>query len=1279
MSSKQLDSQFVRMTRTITFAALLALVSVHLAVMSASANSYQDGSCSLTAGIAIGIDGSNIQSGSSSNPVAISSETQLRELSECTALSPSSTAGVSYQLVTNVALQDSGQPNWSPIGPSNAARFLGAFSGAGHSITGLRLGDLEYSGLFGAVGPDAAIENLSIQGVVTGRFAGLVAGSAKSGASFASISAVTEISTTQLNLADSAVGGILGVFDGNGAPNADRRLSLLSNLSAQVSGTANQVQIGGLVGAHDYYSGTLRIESSSAALSIRNSQPTTGDPVATGGLIGKAESTRIYRSSARVAVLTSDYGVTSAGAAPLHRLGGLIGDASHVQILESFAKSAITAGGRSGIGGLVGEVDYGTSGWPTGTNIGDTGISGSYAVSIFREKGTSQFAVGGLAGSDATHIASTQYRNNVSLMRIYKEGSTTRIGGIIGYDAVGTLGSSFVSNQFWSKGTNMATKAIGITDSTQGSTEIPGSSSLGVQEGSFSTAASFQALDIASSGFDPSKTWSICDHPFLSWEGASGCDPEFLSATLGTDGRTVSLESFTGIQGSAYDSSRIRVESGTGLVSLNGDFSGAGNVATFSFISQQEASAKLILSLDNSPGAGQVVATDGITAFRSITEMPITNRSLLTGPTATFGIPATRPSQIDVGLSCAGSCGSGNAFSFVASVTTPGGSTTTISGTVGAAVTTLSFTALSANVAHTIRASVTYNGQTSATVSTTVTTPRPIATISSLVVAETTATLNVGCTNCGAAPDSYTISATPQAGGATITSNTAVIAGLSPETTYSFAVVIAYAGTTSASVNWQGNPVRTNPYSPVISSITPSSGPLAGGLITVTGSNFSTSNQVTFGGSTVSFSIVNGTTITFTAPAGSAGVVSLAVRNPAGTGTLPNAFTYVAAPTLTAISPALATTNGGTIVTLTGTQLASATHVNLGSSTVSVSVVSSTKVRFVTPATSAGVVDVGIATVGGGATLSQGLEFTTSPLIPVISSITPTSGSADGGTTITVTGQYFSGSYSNSVSAAINGASGSSVVIIDDSTLTFVSPAGAASSGLPVSVATGGGLGILAGAFTYTAPPPQNISGGGGSAPAISSYPPEILDFSTRTVSANGGVVTVTGKRLGEIQKLYVGDIEVLMSSNSDTSFTIVLNAMPVGTWDLVLINGYGKLTFLQALTVEPEVVVVEKVPGKLIGWSWIPSFQANSRSLSQVQMFKLDQMLSAAQSPQTIVCWGYTTSRTPNAWALEHARLRAQVACAYLSEKLGIKAVVRVRHGAIKAYAMRSSIQFWK
>jgi IPT/TIG domain len=1259
---------------------LIALLSINFIGLNSSANSYQDGVCSLMPGIASGVDGSSVQSGSSSNPVAIANETQLRELAECTQLDSSATQGVSYSLVSDIPLQDAGQSNWTPIGQSNTNRFLGTFSGGGHSISGIRVGDLEYSGLFGAVGPDAVIQNLSIQGTVSGKFAGLVAGSAKSGAEFVSISADVEITSTQLTLTDSAIGGILGVYDGNGSPTADRRLSLISDVRAEVSGSANHMQIGGLLGAHDYYSGTLRIESSKATLFIRNTQASTGDAVSTGGLIGKAESTRIYRSSAKVSVVTSDFGNTSTGASPLHRLGGLIGDASHVQILESFAKSSITAGGRSGIGGLIGEVDYGTVGWPTGTNIGDTGISGSYAVSIFREKGTSQFAAGGLVGTDAANAGSTQYRNNVSLMRFYKEGSATRIGGVVGYDAGTTLGSSFVSNQYWSKGTNMATKAIGITDTLSGgSAEIPGSSSLGIQESAFGTAGSFSGLDISSAGFDASKTWSICNHPYLTWQGSDDCGPEFLSASLGTDGRTVTLESFTALQSASYEPSRVSVKAESTVLGLTGNFSGAGSVASFSLATQQASSAKLFLTLENDSGAGQVLASDGTTPFSSITDMPISNRSTLTGPVALLGTALTKPSTIDVGLSCGGTCGSANAFSYTATITPSGGQPSTISGTASTTTTTLSFTALSANVAHTIRASVSYNGQTSATVSTTVTTARPLATISSVVVTETTATLGVGCINCGASPDSFTISATPQAGGAAITSNTSVIAGLSSETTYSFAVVIAYAGTTSAVVNWQGNPVRTNPYSPVITNVSPSSGPLSGGLLTVTGSNFSTSDQLTFAGVTVSFSVVSGTTITFTAPAGTAGAVDLAIRNPAGTGSFSNAFTYVPAPSLTSISPSLATINGGTVVTLRGTNLSRATEINLGSATLSVTVVSSAELRFVTPATSAGIVDVGVVTPGGVATLSQALEFTTSALVPIVTSITPSTGPISGGTTITVMGQYFSGSYSDAISVAINGVSGSAVLVLNDSTLTFVSPAGAAAAGLDVTVFTGGGLGTLVGAFSYTAPPQS--SGGGGSSVGASSpaTSPEISSFSVRILGTQGGTVTISGRRLSGISLLSIGGVAVSVTANSDTEVTFATSNLPTGMWDLVLINGYGKLTFLQAITVIAPPVVIETSIGELLSWRWTPKFEGNSRTLNAGQKLALDQLAQIMESPTTIVCWGYTTSKTPNSWALNHATSRAQAVCDYLSEKYGVKTVVRIRYGSEKSHAMRAAIQFWK
>ena len=88
-----------------------------------------------------------------------------------------------------------------------------------------------------------------------------------------------------------------------------------------------------------------------------------------------------------------------------------------------------------------------------------------------------------------------------------------------------------------------------------------------------------------------------------------------------------------------------------------------------------------------------------------------------------------------------------------------------------------------------------------------------------------------------------------------------------------------------------GNPA------PVVSSVSPNSGPTAGGTsITITGTGFLSNASVTIGGTAASsVAVVNSTTITALTPAHAAGTVDVVVTNTdAQSGTKTGAFTYVA-------------------------------------------------------------------------------------------------------------------------------------------------------------------------------------------------------------------------------------------------------------------------------------------------------------------------------------------------------------------------------------------------
>ncbi len=95
-----------------------------------------------------------------------------------------------------------------------------------------------------------------------------------------------------------------------------------------------------------------------------------------------------------------------------------------------------------------------------------------------------------------------------------------------------------------------------------------------------------------------------------------------------------------------------------------------------------------------------------------------------------------------------------------------------------------------------------------------------------------------------------------------------------------------------------GTATATNAFTyvspPTISSVSPSSGALAGGNpITITGTNLTGATSLTVGGSAAtSVVVVSATSITAVTPAGTAGAKNVVVTTPFGTATATNAFTY---------------------------------------------------------------------------------------------------------------------------------------------------------------------------------------------------------------------------------------------------------------------------------------------------------------------------------------------------------------------------------------------------
>ena len=91
--------------------------------------------------------------------------------------------GKTVVLTQDIDLEDSENNQWTPIGYSNGSdvlrEFAGTFDGGGHTVSGLYINsEATYAGLFGVVGEDGTVKNLTVAGDITnkGKFTGGVIG-----------------------------------------------------------------------------------------------------------------------------------------------------------------------------------------------------------------------------------------------------------------------------------------------------------------------------------------------------------------------------------------------------------------------------------------------------------------------------------------------------------------------------------------------------------------------------------------------------------------------------------------------------------------------------------------------------------------------------------------------------------------------------------------------------------------------------------------------------------------------------------------------------------------------------------------------------------------------------------------------------------------------------------------------------------------------------------------------------------------------------------------------
>ncbi len=255
---------------------------------------------------------------------------------------------------------------------------------------------------------------------------------------------------------------------------------------------------------------------------------------------------------------------------------------------------------------------------------------------------------------------------------------------------------------------------------------------------------------------------------------------------------------------------------------------------------------------------------------------------------------------------------------------------------------------------------------------------------------------------------------------------------------------------------------------PSITSLDVACGPLVGGTaVTITGTNFVNENlTVEFDGVPATGIVFqNSTTIDCITPAGSAGSVQVDVSCIAGDAALADGFEYVAVPILTSLDVTCGPLAGGTSITLTGMFNAQDLAVEFdGVAATSVVWVNSTTVTCDTPAGTTGDVDVEVFDCGGSDTLLAAFEYIP---VPIVSSLDVVCGPIAGSTAITITGSFFNPA---NLTVEFDGVTATSIVFVNDTTITCVTPAVSAGDA-DVTVTHCGGSGTLINGYEFVAEP----------------------------------------------------------------------------------------------------------------------------------------------------------------------------------------------------------------
>jgi hypothetical protein len=265
---------------------------------------------------------------------------------------------------------------------------------------------------------------------------------------------------------------------------------------------------------------------------------------------------------------------------------------------------------------------------------------------------------------------------------------------------------------------------------------------------------------------------------------------------------------------------------------------------------------------------------------------------------------------------------------------------------------------------------------------------------------------------------------------------------------------------------------------PSIDHISPAAGPEEGGTpVSIWGADFSADATILFGDAEAGdVKLVIPGLLLCTSPAGT-GAVNLTVTNPdTQQVVLESAFEYlptlIPAPELTEVNPAAGPETGGTLVTLSGTNLEQPASILMGTLPVTdFAAVTSNQIVFVTPVHEPGVVDITfVGTDGQSAIIEDAFQYIAQEELeppPTLLSLEPVSGPTKGSTIVVVSG----GAFQEDVQVYFGNKPAPVVTLLSPTELSVTTPAQLQGLVDVTALNPDGQVAILADAFTFVPPP----------------------------------------------------------------------------------------------------------------------------------------------------------------------------------------------------------------